>query len=43
MLYEVITLIVINPWDGKEHALSEMQIYKNQGKVIGYAVVSNKY
>ena len=34
---------IIDPWDGKEHPLSEMQIYKNGGSVIGYAVVSNKY
>lgn len=35
--------IIIDPWDGKEHTLDEMQIYKNNGSVTGYAVISNKY
>ncbi|MCD7731720.1 MAG: HpaII family restriction endonuclease [Oscillospiraceae bacterium] len=34
---------IIDPWDGKEHNLDEMQIYKNNGNVIGYVIVSNKY
>ncbi len=31
---------IIDPWDGKEHPLSEMQIYKNSGKLVGYVTLS---
>ena len=34
---------IIDPYDGKEHTLDEMQIYKNRGQIVGYAVVSDLY
>lgn len=34
------TYRIIDPWDGTEKDLSQMQIYKNSGKLVGYATLS---
>lgn len=34
---------IIDPWNGKECSLDEMQIYKNQGRLTGYVILSNEY
>ncbi len=34
---------IIDPWDGQEHSLSDMQIYKNNGTIADYIILTNKY
>ena len=34
------TYRIIDPWDGTEKDLSQMQIYKNSGKLVGYVTLS---
>lgn len=34
---------IIDPYYGKECDLDQMQIYKNGGQIVGYAVISEKY
>lgn len=34
---------IIDPWDGTERWLEDMEIYKNGGSIQDYAILSNKY
>lgn len=34
---------IIDPWDGTERDLSQMEIYKKGGSIIGYGIVSDQY
>ena len=34
---------IIDPWDGTERWLEDMEIYKNGGSIKDYAILSNKY
>lgn len=35
--------IIIDPWDGQEHSLDEMQVYKNNGTIADYIILTNEY
>lgn len=34
---------IIDPWDGTERWLEDMEIYKNGGSVLDYVILSDKY
>lgn len=34
---------IIDPYYGDVRSLSDMQIYQNNGSIVGYAIISNKY
>lgn len=34
---------IIDPWDGSERSLEDMEIYKNGGSVLDYTILTNEY
>lgn len=34
---------IIDPWDGTERWLEDMEIYKNGGSILEYTILSDKY
>lgn len=40
---EVGKYIIIDPWDGTERYLEDMEIYKNGGSILDYVILSDKY
>ena len=34
---------IIDPWDGTKRNLDQMEIYKNNGSVLDYVILTNEY